>query len=648
MPSRLGIDVSDAGANFLLLDEATGATRSLKPAGPAGAETIGQAIRDLTDRAGIRPGEIETVVGGTDATPGEVRVGMLVTRGFEHVLHLGRSSPVPVGLDLTEGVAERISAEGNTITQLDEAAAGRAINRLLQAGAEALAICLLNAHASPAHELALREIAHRIDDRIPVVLSHEVAPEPGEHDRALATVLAAQGRSALAGRLDMLVAGLKQAEISPQVFVAGSDGGRSGAEAAAEDPIGTIGASRAGAAAAAARIAAAASFPDALVLDLGGAAANAALVRGGSPRVSSRTAIGRAAIPRAALDVRRIAGGSRSVAALPYAGAIGLGAPGSGPGPTVAEANIVLGRVPPLRGSDQAGAAEQAVADFAGRAGLDVHRAAEGIVEIFNERLAGALRLVAAQKGEDPERMALVACGGAGPMHGCAIGALAGSSAVIVPVDAGSLAALGFVTAEVSRQFSQGIGRRLDRLSAHDMADIVRALRARADAWLGREGVTGEIAYRADLRVFRGHFQVSSSIDPQSLAEPGGLAALADKMDEAHRRRFGTGPSGPVEIVALRAIATAPAPGPTPLRAAARGSDPRAALVDQIQAWFDGAFVATSVFQRDLLSPGNRVLGPALVVETDTTTVIGPGHGAEVDAQLNLLVRPDGGAGRGR
>lgn len=644
MPSRLGIDIGVADADFLLLDDETGATHALKLSGAPDAlpDTISRGVRELAGRAGIQAGEIATVVGGVGAVAGDDRTGLLVTRGFEHVLHLGRGrsdGTAPAArLDLTEGVAERMSADGNTMTLLDEAAAARSVNRLVQAGVRALAVCLVNAQANPAHERRLREIARGMAGDIPVVLSHEVAPEAGEYERALATVIAAGRADGLQRRLDAVNAGLQAAEISPRLEIAGSGGGRSGAET----PIGVIGASQAGAAAAAARIAAAAGFADALVLDLGGAAANAALVRGGMVRVSDRTAFGADSIPQAALDVRRIGGGSRTVASVPFTGAISLDAPESGPGPSVADANIVLGRVPGAGGSDRAAAAEQAVAEFAARAGLDRHRAAEGIVEIFEERLAGALRLAAVARGEDPERMALVACGGAGPMHGCAIGVATGCVPVIVPHDAGALAALGFATARRSRQFAQAVGRTLDRLSAHDVADHLDGLRARAEAWLGAEGMAAEVTFRADLRVHRGRFRMSTAIDPAGLSEPGGLSVLAGRIDEAHRRRFGLAPAGPVEIVALRALADAAQPAPVRPPSRLGAADPRSALADQMQTWFDGAFTATSVFRRDRLQPGNRMLGPALVSQPGTTTVIAPGHAGEVDAGGNILIRPIG------
>ena len=640
MSSRLGIDIGKGGADFVLLDDVSGQVRSVKISGDAGLETtIEQGIRRLTDQFGTAAGEIALVVAGVgDVSERPDPVGLIVTAGFEHLLHLGRSGGPSIAAVTTAGVRERVSADGNTIGELDERAAQAGINRLLQSGVRGLAICLINAQANPTHELRIAEIARAMSADLPIVASHDVAAEAGEYDRALAAVHSVRAAIRLPDAVAALDRGLKAADITAPVDLAKADGGRGKVAGAMKAPATILDASRAGAAGAAAHIAHRAGFAETLVLDLGGAAANVALVRGGRVRVTNHARVDGQRVMGTALDVHHAGTGSQSTATAPFHGVIRLGPVGAD-GPTVFEANLVLGRIPALRGSAAEEAAVHVIAEFAARAGMDRHQAAEGIVETYNERLANALRVAAIEKGEQPERMALTVCGGAGPLHASSAGVLTGVQTIIVPPNAGALAAMGFVTADHTAQFSQGFDQPIDDLRQDMVQADVDRLIARAQAWLSDEGLDGEVSVRADLGVFRGKFRMSTSVDPQALAAPGGLATLSDVLTTAHERRFGIAPNGPAELVALRAIAHAP--GTTRQEPAARAgsADPRHALVDQCQAWFDGGFVGTSVFERDRLLPGNRIIGPALVTEPETTTVIGPGLIGEVDGDRNLLIR---------
>lgn len=662
MPSRLGINVGATHTDLLLLDGSTGAAHAHKAlTGDNADQSIRSGLDLLLRDSGVRPGEIDQVVFGSVEPENIVRqrrgtrVGLLVTRGFEHVLHLGRGAPgaggeALAGLDLTRGVGERISAHGNRITPLDEPAARRAVNELLQSGAGAIAVSLVNSQANPVHELTLKAIVGEMNDRVPVFLSHEVAPEAGEHERTLATVVSAALAGPLGQRIEALEAVLRDVEIRAEIDLAGSAGGRLGGRAD-NRAASAVAAGAAGAATEAARIAAAAGHPDALVLDMCGGHTDISLVQGGTARTAGITAINGETMHAASIDVRNCGAGAGSIASVPAPGVLRVGPGGAGadPGPachgrggrkpTVIDANVVLGRLPAgLLGLDEKAAGE-ALSSLARQLDVDRYRAAEGVVEVHDQQVAGALRRAALEKGLEPSQVALVAGGGAGPAHGAAIGACLGSTAVVIPRDAGVLAAAGMARSGPARQFVAWVGRKTGDLDPRDAAELADRLVARARAWLSAEGSVGDVTLRADLRCQRSDLRSSVAVDAETLGRPDGPGALEARMGDIHHARFGIRPDAPVEIVTLRAIADAPASNADSVQQPAGAGDARAAIIDRVQAFFGGEFLTTPVHDRSALATGQRIAGPALVTQPGAVTVIPPGQAADIDAGLNLIIR---------
>ena len=660
MPSRLGIDIGGTSTDFLLLDSATGRAHALKtPNAPDDLPgTVQRGVRDIAQAAGIQPGEIDTVIHGTQPQPGG-RVGLLVSTGFEHVLAMGRGKGSADGLanlpaSQIRGIAGRVSAQGDVAVPLDDEQAHHAIAGLIGQGIDVLAVCLMNAHANPDHEVAVAALAQDIDDRIPVVLSNEVAPEADEFERTLATVATAALGGDMRRRIAGLQAGLQAAEISPRIEIAQSTGAHASRRHAADAPAQAVAAGPAGAANAAAHLAGLAGHPDALVLDLGGSTAALSLVRGGMARLCAQTPLGSEDMPLPAVDVRHSGAGGGSVAYCPGEGVLRVGPKGARPAclggqtATVMDANVVLARLPGETLGLDVEAAQQAMGKLAQSLGVDRHRAAEGVVEIFEEQLAGALRRMAVEKGEDPARFALVAGGGAGPLYGASIAGMCGAETVIIPRAAGAMSALGFALSERTTQFVRWIGRGVGTLSADHFVDALQALQDQGNAWLAAEGVAGSVSFRADMRYRGGRFQMSSGVPGDAIDDPAAsIAALAGKLSEAHKRRFGMIPDAPAEITALRAIATAHASAPALAPVTPGAGNARNALTGQTQVYF-GGFRTTSVYDRAQLGPGQTIAGPALVMQDDATTVLPPGTSADVDAYLNLIVRSDASGQSGR
>jgi N-methylhydantoinase A len=288
-------------------------------------------------------------------------------------------------------------------------------------------------------------------------------------------------------------------------------------------------------------------------------------------------------------------------------------------------------------------AARDAVQGIADAMGLgSVEEAAEGIVAIVNENMAGALRLVSVQRGHDPREFALVAYGGAGPLHANAVAEIMGSFPVIVPPAPGLLCAIGDLVADFRDEFAQTYIRVLGEADPGDVASILESLGERATAWLEGEGIPEEartIAYSADMRYHRQGYEIPVTVDPAELR--GGLAGLDERFNQLHEQLYGFRmPGTSSEIVNLRAVGSGAVPKPELPTGTAAGADASGAVSDEHEITFQGEKLSTKIYDRAKLEPGNRFDGPAIVTEFDSTTVVLPGYGAEVDENFNILINP--------
>ena len=684
MASRLGIDVGGTFTDLLLFNDDTGEIRLAKVASTPADQSVGilTGIEKIVAETGVALSSIQTLLHGTTVPTNIVleekgaRVGLIVTEGFEQVLHMARSqTPGPLAgwmimikpdpladLELTRGVPERMSARGEVLTPIDEGRARAAVKELIDGGAESITVSLLHSYANPVHERRIGELVHELDADIPVSLSAEILPEFREYERALVAVMNAYVSPSMRRYLGAFVDKLRAIEFSPHVNIIRSDGGLMSVERASESPVHTMLSGPAGGVSGAAFVAALAGFPDALGFDMGGTSTDVSVIRDGKPMISRQTSLGYYPIKVPSVEVHSVGAGGGSIAHVPMTGALRVGpeSAGADPGPacygkggeapTVTDANVVLGRLPPaLLGGEMrldVKAAEAAV-DKIGRAlGLDTHQAAQGILDIVNENMLGALRLLTVQKGLDPRDFALVAFGGAGPMHANAVGMLAGSSPVIVPPTPGVLSALGFLYSDVKNEFAQTFIRNLDAIDAAQVAEVLERLGNEARAWLREEGIEERrqsLSFEVDVRYFRQGYEFSLDIEPERLSN-GGMADIAERFGSAHERLYGFRLDQPVELVNVRAVGTSEVVKIEFPAFELGGADAAAAIIDQHPVYFDGNFVAANIYDRALLAAGHRIPGPAVILQTDSTTVIHPGHLGEVDTHLNILIRPEGAA----
>jgi len=495
---------------------------------------------------------------------------------------------------------------------------------------------------------------------LPVSLSSEILPEFREYERTLVAVMNAYVRPRMRSYLSKFQDKLRNIDFAPAVNIVRSDGGVMSVERASDFPVHTMLSGPAGGVSGAAFVAGLAGHPNALGFDMGGTSTDVSLIRDGEPMISRQTELGYYPIKVPSVEVHSVGAGGGSIAHVPMTGALRVGpeSAGADPGPacygrggtepTVTDANVVLGHLPPsLLGGAMAldtNAAEEAVGRVAGALGLGLHQAAQGIIDIVNENMFGALRLVTVQKGLDPRDFALVAFGGAGPMHGNAIGTLAGCFPVIVPPTPGVLSALGFLYSDIKNEFAQTFIRNLDEVQPNHLTDILGRLGGEAKSWLEAEGIEAgkqDLRYQADMRYFRQGYEFALDVSPEALMN-GGLRDLEDRFGAAHERQYGFRLTAPVELVNLRAIGTGRVTKMAYPKAERGDADPSHALADEHRVYFDGDFVASKIYDRARLQAGNKVRGPAVIMQTDSTTVIHPGHVGEVDEYLNILILPEG------
>ncbi|MEZ5099943.1 MAG: hydantoinase B/oxoprolinase family protein [Thermoleophilia bacterium] len=389
---------------------------------------------------------------------------------------------------------------------------------------------------------------------------------------------------------------------------------------------------------------------------MGGTSTDVSLCLDGEPAITRETRLGAFPLKAPTVDVRSVGAGGGSLAHVPEvtrALRVGPESAGAVPGPaaygrggegaTVTDANLVLGYLPArLLGGAMAldvELARAAVGRVADALGLSVEEAAEGIVDVVNESMVGALRLVSVEKGLDPRDFALVAFGGAGPLHANALAELMGCFPVLVPPTPGVLCALGDAVSPFRGEVSETFIERLDQVTADGVAARLRALAARADDWLAGEGVPAgdrEVRLEVDVRYHKQALEIPVAVDPDALD----LADVAERFAARHEREYGFRLDSACELVNLRAVALGapgldeppPAPPATgPVEAAIVGTQ----RIHHRGAWHDAALV-----DRALLGPGHRLVGPAVVTQTDSTTLVLPGHVAEVDAHLNLVIGP--------
>ncbi len=669
-----GIDVGGTFTDLIAIDTASGAVRLAKV--PTTPHNQAFGVLAAIESAGLDLSELALVVHGTTTTTNAVlerklaKTGLVTTKGFRDVLELGRRTrPNSYGLtgwfepliprELRLEVAERVDADGNVVTPLDEAAVRRAVQQLKDAGCEALVIHFLHSYINHAHEARALAIARELWPNRYVTAGHLILSEYREYERGVTAAVNASVQPILDRYIQRLVDELKARGFKRDLLVMQGNGGTVAAGLVAETAVNTVMSGPASGIIAAAYSATASGVANVITYDMGGTSTDVGLIKDGVPTVSAELEIEYAMpIHVPMVDVHTIGAGGGSIAFISEAGMLQVGPRSAGamPGPicygrggtepTITDANLLLGRLNPdkLLGVDNPvslGHVKGIFEERVGRAlGLDAVDAAAAILRIANDRMAGAIRMVSLAKGHDPRDFALFPFGGAGPLHAAALAKELGIPRLLIPMRPGITNALGCAAADLRHDYVNTINKPLPSLDVALVQSTLEAQVAEGRATLAREGVAVEgvkLLHFADMQ-----FQGQSHILTVPLAGTSvSREDLQARFDAAYFERFG------VELPEIRAVLVNLHTAVIGLRKrfdlAVLGRSDRASTLTGAkngvrEVWFDGGFRATPVFQREKLPANAAFDGPAIIEQLDCTTVIEPGNRVKLDALGNLIV----------
>jgi N-methylhydantoinase A len=611
------------------------------------------------------------------------RVALLTTAGFRDVLEIGRQNrselynlfvqrPKPlVPRDLRFGVTERLTADGDVLVPLDVAALAPLCAELARRNVAVVAVSFLHAYADGAHERATRDELLRLLPHLDVVLSSEVDPEYREYERTSTTVVHALLGPLVRGYLERLASGARARGVTARTFVMQSNGGMAALETVAQRPASSLESGPAAGVVGAAVSGKRLGLTRILSFDMGGTTAKAGIVEAGEPQVvhefeaAGRTHSGRAVkgsgypvrIPF--VDLAEVSAGGGTIAHVDAGGALRVGplSAGAEPGPaaygrgtaaTVTDADLVLGRLNPhaLLGGElrldlaRANAALDALLPSLPE--LDRIALACGIVRLVDSEMAKVLRIVSVERGHDPRGFSLIAFGGSGPLHACALASELGIRTIVVPPDPGLFSAQGLLAADVRVSALASFLEPLESAQPERIEAAFASLERRGARELARQDIAPErqsFVRELELRYAGQSFELS--VATSAPFDVTARERASADFHERHRRTYGFAADDPLELVNLRSAAIGAIPRP-PQAVATRCGIPSdaAAIARERRTVVDdsGARLDAAVYDRPALRPGMTFAGPALVEQYDATTWIAPGWSARVGAEGDLLL----------
>ena len=691
---RLGVDVGGTFTDAILLNESSGEIRTGKvPSTPADpSQGFLEVVQRMLDQDEVAPETVQYLVHGTTVATNAIiegnlsKTAFITTDGFKDLLEIQtgiRPSLYDLQFEklqplvpryLSFGVPERLDFHGDVLVPLDEEAVGQVVKQLREEAVESVAVCLLHSYINPAHEQRIGEILEEGFPTLLISLSSDVAPEFREYFRASTTVINAAVRPVISRYLTNITDRVRESGVHGELLVMQSSGGVLTFEAAIERPVFMVESGPAAGVIAAAHLGNTLGHKNVISFDMGGTTAKVGLIENGTPRVTKDYEVGGTAattehgsrgsgypIRTPVIDLVEIGAGGGSIAWIDSGGILRVGphSAGANPGPvcygqggtepTITDANLVLGRISAdyfLGGeiSLDIEAARQAISEkCAEPLGMGVEEVALGIVEIANSAMVSALRQVSVQRGYDPRDFLLVAFGGAGPVHANRLATELEIPQVIVPTSPGTTSAMGLLVTDIKHDYSVALIQRADRLNFGAANDHFLRMKSDGEAALEREGVaSGEMGFvqQADMRYVGQSYELTIPL-PESELTPNQLPGILRRFHQEHDRAYGfQADDEPVELVALRLSAIGQISKPKARTIASSSSDAVIARKATRLVYFEeiGGLTDCPIYDRYALQSGHKIQGPAIVEEVDSTTVVHPGYGANVDIYGNLFL----------
>ena len=687
---RIGIDTGGTFTDVVALDEDSGELVTTKtpstPGNPADGFLTG--VRKVLDLMGASGDDITAVSHGTTVATNKLlegkveALGFVTTEGYEFILEIARQAvpdgygnsyfwvkpPRIVPADYVKTVGGRMDFEGNEIRPFDEAGAIAAARWFKERGITTIGVCLLHSYADDSHELAMREVLRREHPEAIVSISSEVLREYREYERSMTTLVDAAVKPNVSRyvanihqRLDEFVGSSEKLPF----YIMKSNGGVLSADEVVHQPITTVLSGPAAGALGAGLIASRAGFDKVLTCDGGGTSTDVSVVLGGEPTLTTEGSVGAYPSKIPMIDVVTVGAGGGSIAWISPEGSLKVGpqSAGADPGPlcyakggtepTITDAHVTLGRIPPhLLGGEiplDVEAARTGVTALAERLGLDFERCATGILEISAWNQANALRQVSVKRGLDVRDFMLATFGGSGSLLACRLVDILGLAGVVVPQNPGNVSAFGLLTVDVKNDYVQTAVARHSSLDHAAVQKTFDDLTDRAAKALDAEGFPRE-AHRysrtVDLRYFGQAYEVRVTAADGDVTEAY-AADVAARFHDEHRALYGydfrSDPTQQVEWVNLRVTGVGPITRPElrelePAEGAVDVRERAHRSVRPVCFDADAGYVDTDVWWRPDLRAGDTVHGPAIVEEFGSTVPVHPGFVVRVDALGNLVI----------
>jgi N-methylhydantoinase A len=688
---RLGIDIGGTFTDVVVIDDKTGQIQATKVPTTMSNPAIGaiDAVSTIVGNSQVHVDAVELVVHGTTLVANAIierkgdRTALFATKGFRDVLEIGREHryemydlmvelPQPlVPRNLRLEIDERILADGSISRGVNREGVQLLTSELVARGVGAVAVSLLHSYRNPEHERAVANIISEVAPKLRVSLSADVAPEIKEYERTSTTVCNAYVQKLVDTYLDDLERRLHDLGLTTPLLLMLSSGGAGTVETGRRFPVRLLESGPVGGVTAAARLSERSGYPDVLAFDMGGTTAKIAIVDQGQPRRAPELEVARCyrftrgsglpvRIP--VVDMVEVGAGGGSIGRIDPLGllAVGPDSAGADPGPacygkgghepTVTDADLVLGYIGPnsfLGGRmpldvDRARAAIRS--KLAEPMGLSITEAAWGVHRVVDETMAGAARIHAGERGQDLRRFAVFASGGAGPLHACDVARLLGSPRVIVPPGAGVGSALGLLSAPIAFDAVHTSIAPIDGLDWFEVGEIIARLERHGRTMLEPANLApGDVTVRcsADMRyVGQGH-EITVPLD-RELFERSPRRHIAERFATEYAAVYGRAPSHmPVEVVNWRVSTSGPLP-PIPLGSKAPIGDGErlAEPTTERLAYLPEAenLVRVPVYDRHSLATGDRIVGPAIIEEPESTAFVSPHATARIDNHGILII----------
>jgi N-methylhydantoinase A len=653
--TRLGVDVGGTFTDLVALSQGRLITAKV----PSTPQDQSAGVMNSIETSEIEPGAVDALAHGMTVATNALlerrgaRTALVTTEGFRDVIEIARQNRpslydlsqdrppplVPRGLRFT--VKERMGPQGE-ISALDEESLEEVVSSIKEAEVEAAAVCLLFAFMHPDHERRIGEALREELPEVHVSLSSEVLPEFREYERFSTTTADAYLAPKLAAYLKNLAGKAKEAGV-PSPLIMQSSGGVVGIDDAIADAAGCLLSGPAGGVVGAAYVGGLGEYRNLLTFDMGGTSTDVATIIDGEAQTTTETVVAGLPIKLPMVDIHTVSAGGGSIAWADAGGALRVGphSAGAEPGPaaygqggeepTVTDANLFLGYLADeatLGGEVvlQRGLSEKALSSLGEKLGLDAQEAALGIVRVANAEMVRALRVISVERGLDPREFALLAFGGAGGMHACALAEELGMETVLVPRAGGVLSALGLAISDLRHDYVNPYLVGLENVEKEEFEKKFEKMESSASEDLEDP----EYDRRADLRYRGQSFELTVEADS--------LEKLEERFHAAHEQRYGYRMDDEsVELVNLRLISTVPVEKPELDEPEPEGE----AESGTREANFDGEWQEVAVLDRERMGKGSEVSGPAIVEFKESTCVVRPGWRGAVDGVGTLVLEKE-------